>query len=70
MRLSLAAARKYALIICMRLLPVLRIRLLPILYNVHLLLTEPPETPASLSDDAPLSVLKMFFGGLHFVMGV
>jgi len=39
MRLSLAAARKYALIICMHLLAVISMRLLTVLY-VHVLFIE------------------------------
>jgi len=59
MRLSLAAARKYALIICMHLLAVISMRLLTVLYLLFI------ESTASLSDKDAVYLIESVVGGLH-----
>ena len=59
MRLSLAAARKYALIICMRLLSVLHTCAI---YGIQI--------TASLSDEDAVHLIESVVGGLHICKGV
>ena len=63
MRLSLAAARKYALIICMRLLAVISMRLLTV--DLYLLLIESTASTASLSEEDAVYLIESVVGGLH-----
>jgi len=59
MRLSLAAARKYVLIICMRLLAIISVRLLRTraIYRIQI--------TASVSDEDAVYLIKSVVGGLH-----
>ena len=52
----------YALIICMRLLAVIGMRLLTVLYYVHVLFIE---STASLSDEDAVYLIESVVGGLH-----
>ena len=65
MRLSLAAARKYALIIRMRLLAVISMSLLTVLQYVHVLFIESTASTASLSDEDAVYLVESVVGGLH-----
>jgi len=64
MHLSLAAARKYALIICMRILAVISMRLLSVLW-IHTRAIYGIQITASLSDEDAVYLIESVVRGLH-----
>ena len=60
----------YALIICMRLLAVIGMRLLTVLYYVHVLFIESTASTASLFDEDAVYLIESVVGGLHICEGL